>query len=245
MMQRLWAAIGRGSWKREVFILGFLYAGYEWTRGMAPERKALAFSNAEAVQDVERGLNIDFESSANSLFLQHQWIADAASAFYQLAHEGVALLVLVWLWRRHRDKYPPLRATLVVMTLMSLATYWLVPLAPPRFAQSGIVDTLLVHPVLFAGMDSVTGLVNLYAAMPSVHVAWATWCALAVALASHRPQRHLVWLYPLTTAVVVLGTGNHYVLDVLVGAFYVGVGWFAVAYVHPDWIHVERAEIPG
>lgn len=223
-----------GSWRREVLFLGLMYMAYEWVRGVAPERKSLAFENADRLQQFEQWLHIDIEAWSNQLLVHRLWLADAASAYYQLAHEGVAAAVLAWLWHRHRDSYPALRSTLVVMTLTSLLMYWLVPLAPPRLAQSGIVDTMLVHPVVFAGMESVTGLVNLYAAMPSVHVAWATWCALAFALASRSPRRWLIWAYPLTTSCVVLGTGNHYVLDIVVGVLVVFVAYAAVEVTHPD-----------
>lgn len=223
-----------GNWRREVLFLGLLYVVYEWVRGVAPERKALAFDNAERIQEFERWLHIDIEAWSNQFLRAHQLLADLASAYYQLAHEGVAAVVLVWLWRAHRASYPALRTTLVVTTLGSLFLYWAVPLAPPRLAQPGIVDTMLEHPVVFAGMKSVTGLVNLYAAMPSVHVAWATWCSLAFALASRSRRRWLVWAYPLATSAVVLGTGNHYLLDIVVGALVVALAWWGVTHVHPD-----------
>jgi hypothetical protein len=62
------------------------------------------------------------------------------------------------------------------------------------------------------------GLVNLYAAMPSLHVAWALWCAVAIVLALRTRWRHLAWLYPLWTTWVVAATANHYFLDALAGA---------------------------
>ena len=228
------ALIRPGSWRREVLFLGLLYMAYEWVRGVAPARKGLAFANADGVQAIEQWMHLDIEMWANGIFRNHLWLADSASAYYQLAHEGVAAGVLIWLWHRHRDMYPGLRTTLVVTTLGALLMYWLVPLAPPRLAQAGIADTMLMHPVLFAGMKSVTGLVNLYAAMPSVHVAWATWCALAFTIASQRPRRGLIWCYPLATACVVLGTGNHYILDIVIGALAVMAAWWAVTVLHPD-----------
>src|SRR5262249_21298251 len=59
--------------------------------------------------------------------------------------------------------------------------------------------------------------VNEYAAFPSLHVAWAAWCAWALSLALPGRWRRLVWLYPALTSLVVVGTGNHYVLDVVAG----------------------------
>jgi RNA polymerase sigma-70 factor (ECF subfamily) len=47
-----------------------------------------------------------------------------------------------------------------------------------------------------------------YAAMPSLHVAWAAWCALAVTTASRGRWRHPAWLYPDATALVVLASAR-------------------------------------
>ena len=50
-----------------------------------------------------------------------------------------------------------------------------------------LTDTLLVRNVLgAAGPHGVTGLVNQYAAMPSLHAAWAFWVALVVFTTSNR-----------------------------------------------------------
>jgi hypothetical protein len=55
--------------------------------------------------------------------------------------------------------------------------------------------------------------------MPSLHIAWAAWCGATVyRLASRRWLRILAAAYPVLTALVVLGTANHYLADVLAGA---------------------------
>ena len=59
---------------------------------------------------------------------------------------------------------------------------------------------------------------NQLAAMPSLHMAWAAWCAVVLWRLSPRVWvRALALLYPCVTAFAVLATGNHYVLDVLAG----------------------------
>src|SRR5262249_12178166 len=60
---------------------------------------------------------------------------------------------------------------------------------------------------------------NEYAAFPSMHAAWAIW--VAIQLTRMYPRRWpaaLGWLYFVGTSFVVIGTGNHYVIDVLAGA---------------------------
>jgi divalent metal cation (Fe/Co/Zn/Cd) transporter len=83
----------------------------------------------------------------------------------------------------------------------------------------GLSDTLIQHQIFgMANPHGVSALINPYAAMPSLHVGWALWCAAAFEVASQSAWRHLVWLYPLLTTMVVLATANHYLLDALAGA---------------------------
>jgi len=72
-------------------------------------------------------------------------------------------------------------------------------------------------------------LVNLYAAMPSLHVAWATWCAVAVITATRSRWRHLAWLYPSVTLLVVLASANHFLLDAAGGLAVLGLGLLGTA----------------
>jgi hypothetical protein len=56
------------------------------------------------------------------------------------------------------------------------------------------------------------------AAMPSLHIAWAVWCTVALwRLSKSRWLRTIAVAYPLVTSLAVLATGNHFVLDILGG----------------------------
>jgi hypothetical protein len=91
-------------------------------------------------------------------------------------------------------------------------------------------------------------MVNLYAAMPSLHVAWAVWCAVAVATATHTRWRHLAWLYPVATTFVVLASANHFVLDAAGGAAITALGLLATrrttARSHAPVQPTRRASVP-
>lgn len=224
------ASPGRLSalWRRfgpvgtELALVVALYALYSIMRSASPDRYALAMRHADDIERAERDLGLNIESGLNALFVRHQWLADFGSYWYQTTHMLVTAGVLIWVWRRRKPQYKVMRTALAVVMLGGLATYWLYPLAPPRFALTGAVDTMTAHPVLFWG-DNVTGLANLYAAMPSLHVAWAFWCALTVVLLNRGVWKHLAWLYPLTMSFVVMGTANHYVLDAVAGVVYTSV----------------------
>ena len=78
-----------------------------------------------------------------------------------------------------------------------------------------------------AGMG---GLTNELAAMPSLHVGWAVWVAVVAWNSGKRTYRLAGVGYALGTSFVVLGTGNHWTLDVLAGAGTVGVGVLATSF---------------
>jgi len=95
----------------------------------------------------------------------------------------------------------------------------------------GFVDTLSVYggPWRFDS-EEVASISNQYAAMPSLHIGWSTWCALAVwPLLRRRRTRAAVLLYPLATLFCIIVTANHFWLDGAGGllAFAVGAlfGW--------------------
>lgn len=222
---RLWRT--HRPWIQELVLVVAMYSLYSVTRSAAPDRVSLAMKHADWIEWAERGLAIDIELDLNKLFLRHLWLADAASLWYQLAHMFVTFGLLIWLFFWRRGSYGVLRSSLALLWLAGLTTYWLFPLAPPRFALAGAVDTMTEYPILFAGKESVTGLANLYAAMPSLHVGWATWVALAWVYTHKGAWRHLAWVYPCIMTFVVVGTANHYVLDAVGGASY-AIGCFFI-----------------
>jgi hypothetical protein len=108
-----------------------------------------------------------------------------------------------------------------VITGLGFVCFWLFPVAPPRLlpARFGIIDTL-VTPDGSGHFDSVllNSAGDVYASMPSLHVAWAVWAALALfPVVRHPALRALAVAYPLATTLVVVATGNHFFLDAIAG----------------------------
>jgi len=219
-------------WLTEAVLVVSMYMLYSWTRSAAPDRVALAMGHAADVESFQRALGLSFELPLNQLFMRHLWLADFGSYFYQIAHMVVTFGLLIWLWLRRRGLYGHLRTALAFLWLAGLSTYWIYPLAPPRFHLDGAVDSMAAHPVLFAGKESVTGLANLYAAMPSLHVGWSTWVALSLVTVLRSRWRYLVWLYPCTMTFVVMGTANHYLMDAVVGATYATACWLLARWIY-------------
>jgi len=113
--------------------------------------------------------------------------------------------------------YRSARNALIGINTIALVVFWVLPVAPPRLIPgSGFVDSAVVSDVA----DKVSTVSpDLYAAMPSLHVAWATWVALQVLLITrHRAGRVLAVAHATLTFVAVIATANHYLLDVVAGA---------------------------
>jgi hypothetical protein len=210
----------RLPWLVELVSILAGYGLYSLIRLLAPNRLAAAYQHARTVLDIESALGLFREVPLNEWLIQHQWLVVFSSYWYATAHFVVTPVVLAWLFRKRAWAYPMLRSALVIATVSALAVYATWPLAPPRFVIPGVVDTVMANPVVWV-QEGAAGFVNEIAAMPSLHVGWAVWCAIAVVAVCRTSWRHVAWLYPITTTLVVMATANHYMLDAIGGTFVV------------------------
>jgi uncharacterized membrane protein YbhN (UPF0104 family) len=220
----------------EVAIVAAGYAGYALVRLAVRASRPAAIAHAAGLWRAERWLHAGIEPSLNQLAAARPVLAETAGYYYGLAHFIVTPLVLAWLWLRRPGSFGPLRSALVLATTAANVVFWTWPVAPPRFAVPGLADVLARYRILGAGSPhGPERLVNLYAAMPSLHVAWAAWCAVAIVAATRGRWRHLAWLYPAATTLDVLATANHFVLDAVAGLAVTALGLLAArATARPD-----------
>jgi membrane-associated phospholipid phosphatase len=219
----------------ELIIVVLLIKVYDLIRSLAAVRAAPAHRHGAQTLNLERALHLNWELTLNRWLTDHQPLAVFAVYWYQFAHIGVTLAVLVWCYIAGPRLYRPVRNALVITNLTGMTVYFLLPVAPPRLlANAGFTDT-----VAEAGFGATHGgpvPADQYAAMPSLHLAWAVWTAyVAASLLRGRsvgPVRRLAYLYPVITGTVVVVTANHFVLDVVAGVA-VGVGAIAAARILP------------
>jgi hypothetical protein len=227
--------VGRGveevgarlRWRRlpapiELVSIGLGYGLYSLIRLISaqPNRLTTSYEHANAVLHIERALGLFHEEPLNHFLVKHEWLVLFCNYWYATAHFVVTPLVLLWLFRHRAWAYSMMRSAIVIATVSALVVYATWPLAPPRFVISGVTDTVMDNPVIWA-KDGAAEFVNEYAAMPSLHVGWAVWCAVAVVAVLQTKWRHLAWLYPITTTLVVAATANHYFLDAIGGTVFV------------------------
>jgi PAP2 superfamily len=201
-----------------VLAVAWLAWVYDATSNLAPLRLHQALLNGRGVLRVEQWLHIDPERTLNHWLSAHQTLGMVLSNYYDQAHWIVTMTLFAYLLLRRADIYRPLRNSLVLVNLIGFLVFWRYPVAPPRML-GGFTDVVSsTHALLDAHAGLLASHANELAAMPSLHMAWAAWCALALWRMSRRHWvRGLALAYPCVTALTVLATGNHFVLDLVGG----------------------------
>ncbi len=211
-------AATRSRWWVELLAIGWLLFLYDAVNNLAPLRMSVALGNARGILHVERVLHIDPELTLDRWLASHHTLAAILANYYDNAHFIVTLSVLGWLWWQRADVYRPLRNSLVLVNVIGFVVFWFLPVAPPRMLD-GFTDVVAsAHAFGSWHTGALASAANQLAAMPSLHMAWAAWCTLALWRASKRPVvRALAIAYPCLTALAVLATGNHFLLDIVGG----------------------------
>lgn len=241
---------GIGAGVRELILIAVLYLAYTSSRLLASNDAGPAFDRARALRRIEEATELDWERGINAFFVHHDTIALLSCYWYSTAHYIVTPAVLVWLYFKGRRVYLPARRALTIATLIALALYLMLPTAPPRMLGH-YVDVLSIHSAQgWWGADAsaprgMGHLTNQLAAFPSLHAGWSLWCAVALQRhARSRIIKILGWAGALTTVIVVLGTANHWVLDVVVGWMVVIAGFVAASAFTPRLQVASPVEAP-
>jgi hypothetical protein len=229
----------------ELAGLVFLVWIYDWLQDLAPLRQKLAFDHGRSLLSFEARIGLNPERALDQWLAHQHVLAFIASNFYANAIFAVTFGFAAWTWWRRPEIYRPLRNTLVLANLIGFAVFWAYPVAPPRMLP-GFIDVVQKAGGLGAWHATLMQHADQFASMPSMHLGYAVWCSLAAwRLARGRRARMVALVfgicYPLLTALVVISTGNHYLLDVFAGAGTVAVAVLVVEVV-PRSVQRLRAE---
>jgi hypothetical protein len=210
----------------EVASLFALYGVYELVRGFGDASLDVARRHAADIVALEQRFGVFGERGVQEVAERVPGLPALLGVAYIALHLLGTAGVLMWVYRRHRDRFPMLRTTLIVSTALSLAVYVLYPVAPPRLAGLGFADTVTTHARLNLSSDLLGSLYNPFAAVPSLHFGYALLVGAAVAaLASNRAWRTVGAVYPLAMLGIIVATGNHFLFDAVAGGVVVVVGW--------------------
>lgn len=220
--RRGWLSTRHSLLAELAMVLG-LYAVYEATRGLVAGDAQVALRHAQDVVSLERSLHIFVEEPVQHAALAVPGLMGTLGFAYLMLHLSVTAGLLLWLHRRRPTAYPVVRTTLLLATALAVVGYVVFPTAPPRLSEIGIVDTVSGGNVdLNKGL--VSSLYNPFAAVPSMHVGYALIVGASVArYASNLITRLAGVAYPPFVLLVIVATGNHFLVDAAAGAAVAGV----------------------
>lgn len=210
---------------RQLMLFLGAYIGYQVVRGLIDGNDvARASWNATKVIDLERALHVFIEPSIEAWALNERWPIDIADWTYVNAHCVVSIGALVFVYMRCNESFYFIRNMFMIAMLVALVGYAVYPTAPPRLMPEwGFTDAIRQFTGVTAEDGPSSALLNLYAAIPSMHVCFALMIGLPMAKLVKRPPARIAWLlYPLFISFVVIATGNHYLTDVFLGAVTAG-----------------------
>ncbi|MBM7506298.1 membrane-associated phospholipid phosphatase [Nocardioides salarius] len=177
----------------------------------------VAVAHARDLVALEQRLGIAVEETLQEPFLGSGLLATAANSVYIYGHWPVITLVMLWTVWRHRAVFQRLRDAMIVSGLVGMVVFAAYPLAPPRLAHVGVVDTITRENDAYRVLQP-PQLTNQYAALPSLHAGWDLLVGIAVVTAAGTAWLRAVgWLLPVLMTISVVVTGNHYLLDVVAG----------------------------
>jgi membrane-associated phospholipid phosphatase len=200
---------------------------YFGIRGLTATNVEAAVDHAHDIVDLERRLGIYHEQWLQDLVVPSDAMSTFFNWIYIWGHWPVIAVTLLWLALRHRTHYLRLRNAMMISGGLGLVVYTTYPVAPPRLAHLGLVDTVTERSQAYRVLQP-PAFVNQYAAMPSLHVGWDLLVGLVIISAATTVWLRMVGaLMPVLMALATVATANHYLLDVVAGAAFALVGLWA------------------
>jgi hypothetical protein len=174
------------------------------------------------------------------LYHGHTGVLEVFSVAMYVSHFLAPLIFAFALWAFWRGRgFSDLLFGLLIVSIMAEITFLIAPTAPPWLAsEHGLIPT--VHPIIknalydlhlntLAAQKGDASSYNIVAAVPSLHIAWPIIGLLVI-----RKHRLPGWLFAGQAALAlgvlfaVVYTGEHYLIDAIVGALYALVAWWVL-----------------
>jgi membrane-associated phospholipid phosphatase len=234
---------------RDWLPIALLLVGYNISRGYAD---ALFAPHVTPLIDADRAM---FGGHVPTIWLQqhlyergHVRAWEVAVSLVYVSHFLTVPTVAVILWLRDRFQWARYMRRWFTLSLAGLITYLLYPAAPPWWAYE---HGYLPEPVAristagwnLIGLHSAGNTLNALqveasnpvAAMPSLHTAYAMMAVAFFLPAVGRRWWPLLLAYPVAMTFTLVYSGEHYVIDVLVGWLYVAATFLAVGAAERLW----------
>lgn len=247
----LLATDGYQSAVREVVLIAGAYFAYMFVRNMIVDNvEVVGFENAASLISWEQSAGFFWEVSWQAWALDNggAWLMRVFNYLYIVTYFPIIAVTAIYFYWKYRQRYFYYRALILLTFVASLIIFGLFPLAPPRLVEGfGFVDGIATYgPAWYASRETAS-YYNIYAAMPSLHFSWTF--IFGFVFWNTGPWPLKVWgaLYPTVTFFAIIITGNHYILDAIVGITMVAVvfvlfeGWR-----RRDWVREKIGRLrPG
>lgn len=211
---------GWGDLARQILLFCGAYYLYRLVRGVADGRSAAAFDNARDLMGLEQSLGLFFEPAVHAWAEARGPLIDSASWMYVNSHFTVTVATLAFIYLRRNESFYFVRNMFMIAMAIALVGYVVYPTAPPRFMPEwGFSDSVADFTGVAADSASANLLFNPFAAVPSMHVAFALMLGMSMRRIVRPAWARAAWCaYPAVVTFVVVATANHWWMDAFLGA---------------------------
>jgi hypothetical protein len=188
---------------------------------------------------LEASLGMFKELSVQSVLISYDTIVHVFNIIYFYGHWPSIVVFGVVMFITRPQVYTITRNAFLLSGAVALIFFTLFPVAPPRLATFGIVDTLgMTVPVDYDDSP----LVNPYAALPSLHVGWCLLISLGLYMSTKQPiLRGLAFLITPAMFFATVITGNHFFIDGIFGTMLCGIAFLVALWLNRNWPEIDAS----
>jgi hypothetical protein len=210
---------------RQLLLFAGAYYLYRIVRGAVDGKAAAAFENARHLIDFERGTHTFIEPAVQRWAEGSSFLIHGASYMYLNSQFLITTTALAFLYLAHNQSFYFVRNMFLISMLLALVGYVIYPTAPPRFMPEwGFHDSVATITGVTGDTSAANALYNPFAAVPSMHVAFALMIGWPLARLVRWRALKVFWsIYPFIITFVVISTGNHFWADAALGAMVAAV----------------------
>jgi hypothetical protein len=194
-----------------------------------------AMVRAVRVLRLEDQLGLFWELDLQAWALSHTLITQFFNQIYIWGNFPFIGVVALWFYFCYRPRYILYRNAFLISGAIALIIFVTLPTAPPRFLWwAGFHDTVAIMADGYYALQP-EGFVNRYAAIPSMHFGWILLLGIGiVTTARSLPLQMIGVVMPILMFISIVVTGNHFILDGLIGGIVSLLG-LALAILFHRW----------
>lgn len=215
------------------FLVYCLYLIVKWFFARGCENTARR--NACTVIRAEQRGGFFIEVKVQQWLIAHApLLVKLANGLYVAGYFGLLAFAYALFYLTSAERFRIFKQAFAWCAGLAMVVFWRFPTAPPRkMAAYGFIDTDRDHGMNLTNNRRFLSFFNEYAAMPSLHFAWAVLVGLTATQYRNSLIRAFGFLYPCFTAALVLVTGHHYLLDLVGGGVVAGLAFAGAARCFP------------